>query len=70
MKRYVNKSKYLQKIVFFTDKKKQQTKTRFLRRGQSISSDQEVKTMDSGIKVKEAETKTKAQVEKTQEQEQ
>lgn len=53
MKRYVNTTKYLKRIVIFTDKKNGKTKTRFLRQGQSIATGESIKFIDEGIKIKE-----------------
>lgn len=50
-KRYVNQSTKMQ-IITFTD-----GSASFLFRGQSIESDKEVKTMDKGIRVKDAKPK-------------
>lgn len=59
MKRYVNKTRFMKRIVFFTDKKAGKTTTQFLGQGQAVLSSSEVSFIEDGIKVRDEQPVTK-----------
>lgn len=60
MKQYVNKTRFLRRVVFYTDKKSGATTTVFLGAGQVCNSKDEAQFVDTGVKVSEASSPVKA----------
>lgn len=58
MKTYVNKTRLMKRLVLSVDKKTGETETKFLGKGQAVSTSQDVVFAEEGIKVREAAKRT------------
>lgn len=60
MKTYVNKTRTMKRLVLVTDKKSGKTETKFLGKGQEVTTSNEASFVEDGIKIRETASKQPA----------